>query len=162
VSLNLSVCLESSGACELTVNVLKENKLTKPSCNLTEDFVIKGWYKKKNPFHLVEYAVELFFFQEILNVHYTCLVGFSLEKWLEDKDYRIDSSLPSYAVSELLHDLDIIQYLGDSVCNRNTRPFHPSKNGWNNGLYHCHLILKFDISSRLYKPFKKSQDINFV
>lgn len=42
MNLNLTVCFETSGPCEINIQVLKENKLTKPTCNWTRDFVKKG------------------------------------------------------------------------------------------------------------------------
>ena len=42
ISLNLSICFESQGACEKVIQVFNEHKLHKPLCNWTTDFVIKG------------------------------------------------------------------------------------------------------------------------
>jgi hypothetical protein len=47
--------------------------------------------------------------------------------------HAVAAVLPLYAVSQLLHDLDIVQYMGESSCNRKSIPFYPSKLGWNNG-----------------------------
>lgn len=58
---------------------------------------------------------------------------FSLNDWMETNGYPLLALLPLYAASQLLHDLDIIQYLGELSCNRKSVPFYPSKLGWNNG-----------------------------
>lgn len=58
---------------------------------------------------------------------------FSLNDWMETNGYPLLAVLPLYAASQLLHDLDIIQYLGELSCNRKSVPFYPSKLGWNNG-----------------------------
>lgn len=42
MNLNLTVCFETSGPCEINIQVLKETKLTKPTCNWTRNFVQKG------------------------------------------------------------------------------------------------------------------------
>ena len=42
MDLNLSVCFESSGNCEIEIQVFKETKLAKPTCNWTKDFAVKG------------------------------------------------------------------------------------------------------------------------
>ena len=52
---------------------------------------------------------------------------------MESNGYPLLTALPVYAASQLLHDLDIIQYLGETNCNRKSVPFYPSKLGWNNG-----------------------------
>lgn len=42
MNLNLTICFETSGPCEINIQVLKETKLTKPTCNWTRNFVQKG------------------------------------------------------------------------------------------------------------------------
>lgn len=42
MNLNLTVCFETPGPCEINIQVLKETKLTKPTCNWTRNFVQKG------------------------------------------------------------------------------------------------------------------------
>lgn len=60
-------------------------------------------------------------------------LDFSLTDWIETNGYSLLAELPFYAASQLLHDLDIIQFLGELSCNRKSVPFYPSKLGWNNG-----------------------------
>lgn len=73
--------------------------------------------------------------EHFLNVCYLNFVDvdFSRETWLASRGYSGNDTLPSYIISELLHDLDIIQYIGESSCNRKSIPFYPNRNGWNTG-----------------------------
>lgn len=68
-------------------------------------------------------------------------LDFSLTDWIETNGYSLLAELPFYAASQLLHDLDIIQYLGESSCNRKSVPFYPSKLGWNNGNFYISFCL---------------------
>lgn len=61
------------------------------------------------------------------------LTDFSLDEWKESHGHSSLTILPQYVASQLLHDLDIIQYLGDFSCNRKHVPYYPSNLGWNNG-----------------------------
>ncbi|VDI45262.1 Hypothetical predicted protein [Mytilus galloprovincialis] len=59
---------------------------------------------------------------------------FSLRSYLTD--IGLDGSvslLPAHTISELLHRLDIAQFLLKDQCNQQELPFAPSKNGWNKG-----------------------------
>lgn len=150
MNLNLTVCFETSGPCEINIQVLKENKLTKPTCNWTRDFVKKGLWININISDCIVITITV----KIETVFYQFFIffkDFSLENWLDNKGYKINTVLPSYAVSELLHDLDIIQYMEESICDRKTVPFHPSKSGWNNGLYIFHEHHKMTKGSCLIK-----------
>lgn len=41
-NMNVSVCLESSGPCEVQLHVFKGTKLPKQTCNWNTDYKIKG------------------------------------------------------------------------------------------------------------------------
>lgn len=70
-------------------------------------------------------------------------LDFSLNDWMETNGYPLLAVLPLYAASQLLHDLDIIQYLGELSCNRKSVPFYPSKLGWNNGITYYQSVSLF-------------------
>jgi len=40
--MDISVCMERSGPCEVLLNVFQDTRLPKPLCNWKTDFVIKG------------------------------------------------------------------------------------------------------------------------
>lgn len=42
VNMNLSVCYESAGPCEISIPVFDQHKLNKPACNWTRGFAVNG------------------------------------------------------------------------------------------------------------------------
>lgn len=42
VTMDISVCMERAGPCEVILNVFKDTRLPKPVCNWKTDFVISG------------------------------------------------------------------------------------------------------------------------
>ncbi|XP_071123205.1 uncharacterized protein [Mytilus edulis] len=59
---------------------------------------------------------------------------FSLRSYLADIGLNGSTlPLPQHTVSELLHYLDIAQFLFQDQCNQHELPFSPNKNGWNKG-----------------------------
>jgi hypothetical protein len=42
VNMDVSVCLERAGPCEVILHVLQDARLPKPFCNWNTDFIVKG------------------------------------------------------------------------------------------------------------------------
>ncbi|XP_052067239.1 uncharacterized protein LOC127706622 [Mytilus californianus] len=62
------------------------------------------------------------------------ITDFSLRSYLTEIGLDGSTSLlPAHQISELLHYLDIAQFLLQDQCNQQELPFAPSKNGWNKG-----------------------------
>lgn len=42
ISLNISICLESSGPCEVALVIFDNDRLSKPTCDWNTEFIIPG------------------------------------------------------------------------------------------------------------------------
>jgi hypothetical protein len=49
--MDVAVCLERAGPCEVLLHVLQDAKLPKPICNWNTDFKVKGNTLNKNALH---------------------------------------------------------------------------------------------------------------
>lgn len=61
------------------------------------------------------------------------LAGFSVEKWLTDRDLKDTKVLPKFVVSQLMEYLVLSSYLQDTSCNRKVAPWGPNFDGWMRG-----------------------------
>jgi hypothetical protein len=68
----------------------------------------------------------------------TCLycfynLDFSFDQWLRDNSVPAVQPLPGYAVTKLLHELGIAEYLLEDPCDSTSSPYIPSVQNWSIG-----------------------------
>ncbi|VDI06314.1 Hypothetical predicted protein [Mytilus galloprovincialis] len=56
--------------------------------------------------------------------------GFSLSRWLTERDLKGTKTIPKFIVSQMMEYLDLSSYLHDTSCNRQVAPWGPNFDGW--------------------------------
>ena len=61
------------------------------------------------------------------------VLGFSLSRWLTERDLKGTKTIPKFIVSQMMEYLDLSPYLHDTSCNRQVAPWGPNFDGWMKG-----------------------------